>query len=85
MHYKNGREAKEGDQIVGIDANGKAVGGTLVNIRDLSGKCNGNVLPPSVIWGAPLVILKKCLHIDDMTCDAPEVHSAPEVGRETGG
>lgn len=75
MHYKNGREAKEGDQMVGVDTNGKAVGGTLVNLLSGSETCNGNVLPANILWTLPLVSVKDCLHIDDMEstpCDSPE-------------
>ncbi len=66
MHYKNGREAKEGDQIVGKDTNGKAVGGTLVNLNRQTESCNGNVLSPSALWNLPLVTLSECLHVDDV-------------------
>lgn len=65
MHYRNGREAKEGDQIVGKDTNGKAVGGVLVNVNAQSTTCNGNVIPPNILWNLPLVTLSECLHVDD--------------------
>jgi len=78
MHYKNGREAKEGDQIVGKDTNGKAVGGTLVNINQ-STTCNGNVIPANLIWNLPLVTLSDCLHMDDAF--APVDKTAPNEGQ----
>jgi len=65
MHYKNGREAKVGEQVVGKDSNGNAVGGTLVEINPGSTACNGKVLPVNMLWQCPTVTLSDCLHLDD--------------------
>lgn len=66
MHYKNGREAKVGDQIVGKDSNGNAIGGTLINANAQSTTCNGYVMPASETYKQSLVTLSDCLHIDDV-------------------
>lgn len=65
MHYANGREAKEGDQIVGKDCSGKASGGTLIGVIEGTTTCNGRVLPPNVLWSLPTINIKDCLHVDD--------------------
>ena len=65
MHYKNGREAKIGDQVVGRDVNGHAVAGILVEGNAQSETCNGRLMPALTIHTLPLVSIKDCLHIDD--------------------
>lgn len=65
MHYANGREAKVGDQVVGRDCNGIAVGGVLIDLSTQSDTCNGRVVARSVVDCAPYVTLKECLHVDD--------------------
>ena len=64
MHYRNGREAKAGDQVVGLNVSGDPVGGTLVDLKAETDTCNGNV----ILTGAPkhCVTIKDCLHVDDM-------------------
>lgn len=65
MHYKNGREAQAGDQFVGIDTNGKAIGGILIDPIPGADACNGRVLPPNILWTLPTVTIGDCLHVDD--------------------
>lgn len=68
MHYKNGREAKVGDKVVGKDCNGNPIGGILLRGVAESTTCNGYILPLSVAemnWR--LVTLGDCLHLDDFT------------------
>lgn len=60
MTYKNGREVKLHDEVVGRDVMGCAVGGKLSKMSDRTG--NGHVIPESE---NSLVELKNCLHIDD--------------------
>ena len=64
MHYKNGREAKAGDQVIGVNVSGEPVAGTLVDLRAETDTCNGNV----ILTGAPkhCVSIKNCLHVDDV-------------------
>lgn len=65
MHYKNGREAKAGDQIIGRDWNGNAIGGVVVELNAQSTTCNGRVISAQQVWGLPVVTLSDCLHVDD--------------------
>lgn len=61
MHYKNGREAKPGDKIVGLDHAGNPIAGFLVKIQ-AGTTCNGYVAQSTPIY---MVTLGDCLHADD--------------------
>jgi hypothetical protein len=63
MHYKNGRDAKVGDQIVGRDLSGIAVAGIVIRVMPESDSCNLQV----AITGVPLwtITASECLHVDD--------------------
>lgn len=69
MHYRNGREAKNGDKIVsltGYDVTGiiNAVG-VLYDAKPGNDYCNGYIA--STIGGQPITAcLCDCLHIDDV-------------------
>lgn len=68
MHYRNGREAKNGDKIVQIGGYGSGVQitavGVLYDAKPGSDHCNGNIAP---IHGTPTgACLCDCLHIDDL-------------------
>jgi len=65
MHYRNGREAKNGDKIVSIDSYGKiAVVGVLYDAVAGNDYCNGSIAPiQSNHFGACLC---DCLHADDL-------------------
>ncbi len=68
MHYRNGREAKNGDKIVligGYGDGGKiAAVGVLYDAVPGNDYCNGNIAPiQQPITGACLC---DCLHIDDV-------------------
>lgn len=62
MHYRNGREAKNGDRIIQIGFDGKLSIGILYDAVAGNDYCNGSMaaLPSS---GACLV---DCLHADDV-------------------
>jgi hypothetical protein len=67
MHYRNGREAKNGDQIVHLgyaDAKITAMG-ILYNATPGNDHCNGSIAPlgGSAPSGACLC---DCLHVDDV-------------------
>lgn len=73
MHYKNGREAKNGDKVVMItpvyDQNGTKVGGVPVSgiLYDaVPGQdyCNGRIALTSS--SDPTPNLKDCLHVEDV-------------------
>jgi hypothetical protein len=66
MHYRNGREAKNGDKIVKIDiSNGKVVAfGVLHSAVAGNDYCNGNI---AVIQPAnDYACMVDCLHVDDL-------------------
>lgn len=66
MHYRNGREAKNGDKIVRLSGEGKieAYGVLYGATPDGGNTCNGNI---AVVQSAnEYACLCDCLHIDDM-------------------
>ncbi len=63
MHYKNGREAKNGDKIILIPSYGSPVVGILYDAVSGNDFCNGKLAPTS---GSDLCPnLKECLHLED--------------------
>lgn len=65
MHYRNGREAKNGDLVVQIDGNGRVAGfGVLHSAVAGSDYCNGSVA--STQTGGVGACLVDCLHADDI-------------------
>jgi hypothetical protein len=78
MHYKNGREAKNGDRVVLFpaypqDANGKSTGTPVVGILydAVAGNdyCNGKIAVTAP--NDPCPNLKECLHLDDVLSALP--------------
>lgn len=65
MHYRNGREAKNGDTIIQIGFDGKInTLGVLYNATPGNDYCNGYIAPiQSAPTGACMV---DCLHVDDL-------------------
>lgn len=64
MHYKNGREAKNGDKVVLIPAYGPPVIGILYDATAGNDYCNGRIAPISPT--NPMPNLKECLHLEDV-------------------
>jgi hypothetical protein len=64
MHYRNGREAKNGDKIVKLEG-GKVVSfGVLHSATHGNDFCNGNI---AVVQSAnDYACMCDCLHIDDL-------------------
>ena len=65
MHYRNGREAKNGDIIVSIGNEGKIHAlGVLHNATPGNDYCNGSIAPvqPGVVGAC----MCDCLHVDDL-------------------
>jgi hypothetical protein len=62
MHYRNGREAKNGDRVISIGFDGKLTLGVLHDAQPGNDHCNGSLaaVPPG---GACLC---DCLHVDDV-------------------
>jgi hypothetical protein len=64
MHYKNGREAKNGDKVVLIGYDGTPVSGILYGAVAGNDHCNGKIAITS--QNDPCPNLKECLHADDV-------------------
>lgn len=67
MHYRNGREAKNGDKIVQLDFNtGRIISvGLLFDAKPGNDYCNGNIAP--TIGGSVVgACMCDCLHQDDV-------------------
>jgi hypothetical protein len=63
MHYRNGREANNGDKIVKLE-NGKIVSfGVLHSATPGNDYCNGSIAPLLNDYGACMC---DCLHVDDL-------------------
>ena len=65
MHYRNGREAKNGDKVLQLDFDGgriKHFGVTFDNVPD-NDYCNGYITPLHSVVGSCLV---DCLHVEDV-------------------
>jgi len=67
MHYRNGREAKNGDVVVqlSMDDKGKVVAaGVLYDATPGNDYCNGHIAPiQQQVTGACMC---DCLHVDDL-------------------
>lgn len=66
MHYRNGREAKNGDKIVSLGFNGSGVVafGVLYDAVPGNDYCNGSIAPAQASKEG--ACLCDCLHIDDL-------------------
>ena len=63
MHYKNGREARNGDKVMLIPTYGPPVIGILYGAVVGNDTCNGYLAPISADDRMPN--LRECLHLDD--------------------
>ena len=65
MHYRNGREAKNGDKVVQLSyEGGKIVSvGVLYDATPGNDYCNGSIAPTPSSTGACMV---DCIHADDL-------------------
>jgi len=64
MHYRNGREAKNGDKIVKLDGGQIVSFGVLHSATPGNDYCNGTI---AVIQAAnDYACMVDCLHIDDV-------------------
>lgn len=65
VHYRNGREAKNGDTVVQLGHEGKIVGvGVLHDATPGNDYCNGSIAPiATAVSGACMC---DCLHMDDV-------------------
>jgi hypothetical protein len=64
MHYRNGREAKNGDKIVKLEAGKVVAYGVLHSATPGNDYCNGNI---AVVQPAnDYACMIDCLHVDDV-------------------
>jgi hypothetical protein len=65
MHYRNGREAKNGDVILQIGFDGKINAiGVLYNATPGNDYCNGSIAP--VQQAGASACMCDCLHVEDI-------------------
>lgn len=64
MHYRNGREAKNGDLIVQLDGGKVVAVGVLHGAVPGNDYCNGNIAPTQPT--NTMACLCDCLHVDDL-------------------
>jgi len=64
MHYKNGREAKNGDKVVLMSTYAAPFVGILYDATAGNDYCNGKIAP--IKPNDPCPNLKECLHLDDV-------------------
>ena len=66
MHYRNGREAKNGDKVVQLTFEGGKITnvGVLFDATPGSDYCNGNIAP--IVAGVSGACMCDCLHMDDV-------------------
>ena len=67
MHYRNGREAQNGDTVVslGFDGGKIVAVGVLHNAVPGNDYCNGSIAPIST--GVVGACMCDCLHVDDLS------------------
>jgi hypothetical protein len=63
MHYRNGREAKNGDKIVALNGGQVEAFGVLHSATPGNDYCNGSIAPVHHQVGACMC---DCLHVDDI-------------------
>lgn len=65
MHYRNGREAKNGDKIISLTGPKGSINafGVLHDATPGNDYCNGSIAPITNMTGACMC---DCLHIDDV-------------------
>lgn len=65
MHYRNGREAKNGDIVARLGANGKIEAlGVLHGATPGNDYCNGNIAPTLITM--QYACMCDCIHADDL-------------------
>lgn len=69
MHYRNGREAKNGDKVIQLSMDGSQaeVVGVLHDPKPNGGSyCNGEIVPLTTDGQPVTACLCDCLHLDDL-------------------
>lgn len=80
MHYKNGREAKNGDKVVFMSRNGAPAIGILYDALPGNDYCNGRLAPVHPLDA--MTNLRECLHLDDvlkaLPAEVPDTSKVPD-------
>jgi len=71
MHYKNGREAKNGDKVVLLPTYGNPIIGILYDAQSGNDYCNGKLA--QILPNDPCPNLNECLHLDDVLKALPVI------------
>lgn len=81
MHYKNGREAREGDPIIFKDYNGKVKSGSLHSTTVGTDTCNGQAAY-AIMGGMSnaCITLKECYHAEDAFLAVEDANSCKSSG-----
>ena len=66
MHYRNGREAKNGDKIVRIEGGEVVAAGTLQHAVAGNDYCNGDIAINFTNGVTTYACLCDCLHVEDV-------------------
>lgn len=64
MHYKNGREAHNGDKVILLPSYGAPMLGILYDATAGNDFCNGRIA--AIAANDPMPNLAECLHFDDV-------------------
>lgn len=64
MHYRNGREAKNGDKVIKLEGDKVVTFGLLYDAVAGNDYCNGWIAP--VQASKDMACLCDCLHVDDL-------------------
>ena len=79
MHYKNGREAKNGYKIVNLSPYGPPTIGILYDATVGNDTCNGRLARISVTDPCPN--LQDCLHLSDVLAMIPSPADVPDTSQ----
>lgn len=69
MHYRNGREAKNGDKVIQLGSSGDVGGqvmaaGVIYDAKPGNDYCNGSIAP--IQQGVTGACMCDCIHADDL-------------------
>lgn len=70
MHYKNGREAKNGDKVMLVPKYGSPIVGILYDATPGNDFCNGRIA--AISPNDPMPNLQEVLHFDDVIAALPK-------------
>jgi hypothetical protein len=78
MHYKNGREAKNGDKVLVMPSYGVPKVGILYDATPGNDYCNGAIADPPPL---SVVNLQECLHLDDVKAAISDLSKVPDTSK----